>query len=49
MGTNKLVATTQDLPAVGDIITLKGTIYKDKDFGAGYKYNVIMEQATIQK
>jgi len=49
LGTNKLVATSQDLPAVGDIITLKGTIYKDKDFGAGYKYNVIMEQATIQK
>ena len=49
LGTNKLVATSQDLPAVGDIITLKGTIYKDKDFGAGYKYNVIMEQAAIQK
>jgi len=49
LGTNKLVATSQDLPVVGDIITLKGTIYKDKDFGAGYKYNVIMEQATIQK
>ena len=49
MGTNKLVATSQDLPAVGDIITLKGTIYKDKDFGAGYKYAVIMEQAVIQK
>jgi len=49
LGTNKLVATSQDLPAVGDIITLKGTIYKDKDFGAGYKYNVIMEKAAIQK
>jgi len=49
LGTNKLVATSQDLPAVGDIITLKGTIYQDKDFGAGYKYPVIMEQAAIQK
>lgn len=48
-GTNNLVATSQDLPAQGEIVTMKGTIYKDKDFGAGYKYSVIMEQATIQR
>lgn len=48
-GTNNLVVTSQDLPAAGDIVTMKGTIYKDKDFGAGYKYSVIMEQATIQR
>ncbi len=47
--TNKLVTTSQDLPAVGDIVTMKGTIYKDKDFGAGYKYAVIMEKASIAK
>jgi hypothetical protein len=49
MQTNKLVTTTQDLPAVGDIVTMKGTIYKDKDFGSGYKYGVIMENASIQR
>jgi len=48
-GTNKLVTTSQDLPAVGEIVTMKGTIYKDKDFGSGYKYNVIMEKASIQR
>ena len=48
-GTNKLVVTTQDLPAVGDVVTMKGTIYKDKDFGSGYKYAVIMEKATVVK
>ncbi len=48
LGTNKLVVTSQDLPAVGDIVTMKGTIYKDKDFGSGYKYTVIMEKASIQ-
>jgi hypothetical protein len=48
-GTNKLVATTNDLPAVGDIVTVKGTIHKDKDFGSGYKYGVIMENATVTK
>jgi hypothetical protein len=49
LGTNKLVTTSQDLPTVGDIVTMKGKIYKDKDFGSGYKYNVIMEEAKIQK
>ena len=49
MQTNKLVTTSNDLPAVGDIVTMKGTIYKDKDFGSGYKYGVIMENASIQR
>ncbi len=48
-GNNKLVVTSQEMPAVGDVVTMKGVIYKDKDFGAGYKYSVIMEQATIQR
>lgn len=48
-GTNNLVVTSQDQPAVGDVVTMKGTVYKDKDFGSGYKYNVIIEQGTVQK
>ena len=48
-GTHNLVATSQDLPAVGDVVTMKGTVYKDKDFGYGYKYSVIMEKASIQR
>ena len=48
-GTNKLVVTSDDMPAVGDVVTVKGTVSKDKDFGAGYKYNVIMEKASISK
>jgi hypothetical protein len=48
-GTHNLVATSQDVPSVGDIVIVKGTIYKDKDFGFGYKYDVIMEQASIQR
>ena len=47
--TNDLVATSQESPLVGDIVTITGTVYKDKDFGAGYKYSVIMEQASIQR
>jgi len=47
-GTNNLVVTTQDLPKVGDVVTAKGILYKDKDFGAGYKYKVIVEEATVK-
>jgi hypothetical protein len=48
-GTHDLVVTTvSDTATVGDAVTVRGTIYKDKDFGAGYKYDVIMEEATIQ-
>jgi len=48
-GTNNLVATSQDVPKVGDVVTAKGTLYKDKDFGAGYVYKVIVEEATVKQ
>jgi hypothetical protein len=48
-GTHDLVATSQDSPAIGDVVTVKGTIYRDKDFGAGYRYDVIMEEASLQR
>ena len=47
--TNNLVVTTQDVPAVGDVVTASGTMYKDKDFGAGYLYALIMEEASLLK
>lgn len=48
-GTNDLVVTTQDVPKVGDVVTAKGTLHKDKDFGAGYMYKVIVEEATVKQ
>jgi hypothetical protein len=48
-GTHNLVATTQDLAAVGDIVTITGTFAKDKDFGAGYLYKAIVEDAKVQQ
>ncbi len=48
-GTHNLVVTTQDLPNKGDVITMSGTLCEDKDFGAGYKYSVIVEEASILK
>ena len=48
-GSHDLAVTSKDLPAVGDIVTASGTLYKDKDFGAGYKYAVIVEKASVKK
>jgi hypothetical protein len=46
-GTNNLVVTSKALPSVGDIVTARGILYKDKDFGGGYRYEVIMEKADL--
>jgi len=48
-GTHDLVVTSDGEAAVGDVITVKGVVSKDKDFGGGYKYSVIMEKASIQR
>ncbi len=48
-GTHDLAITTQDLPNQGDVVTMGGTLYEDKDFGAGYKFAVIVEEASILK
>jgi len=46
-GTNDLTVTTQATAKVGDLVTVTGQIQVDRDFGAGYRYNVIMEDATV--
>jgi hypothetical protein len=48
-GNYDLVVTSQAMPSVGDVITISGTLYTDKDFGAGYRYKVIVEEASITK
>jgi len=48
-GTNRLVVTSQDLPAVGEVVTARGTLHKDRDFGYGYRYEMIMEDASLTR
>ena len=45
---NDLTVTTGDSAAVGDVV-VKGTVRVDKDFGAGYAYPVIVEDAKLAK
>jgi rRNA processing protein Gar1 len=42
-----LTITTQEQVNVGDVVTFEGTIALNKDFGAGYAYEVIMEEAKL--
>jgi len=44
-GNFDLTVTTNDRIAVGDVVTFEGKIALNKDFGAGYTYEVIMEGA----
>jgi len=46
---NDVTITTSDAAAVGDVITAKGTLILDKDFGAGYAYPVLIEDAKVTK
>lgn len=46
-GLYDLMITTQENLQVGDVVTFEGVIALDKDFGAGYFYKVIMEEAVI--
>ena len=34
---------------MNSVVTLEGTLAADKDFGAGYKYAAIIEQAALIK
>ena len=46
-GNNDLIVTTKASTAVGETIVLTGNIVLDKDFGAGYSYPVLLEDARI--
>lgn len=46
-GTDDLVVTTMETAAVGDKVLVKGVVASDKDFGSGYRYDVIVEEAEV--
>jgi hypothetical protein len=46
--THDLVVTTMAEPAVDAIVIIEGTLHANKDFGAGYKYDVIIEDAEVK-
>jgi hypothetical protein len=46
---NDITITTSDRASVGDVVLVKGTVRVDKDFGSGYAYPVIVEDAKLSK
>lgn len=45
--THDLVVTTKTEIGSPEVLTIEGTLAADKDFGAGYKYAVIIENAAV--
>jgi len=44
---NRLLATSQEVVAPGDLVVVKGTVKTDIDLGYGYQYKVLLEEATF--
>ena len=44
-----LTVTTSQTVEVGAVVLAKGTVGVDRDFGSGYKYPVILEEATLSR
>lgn len=44
---NDITVTTQDVVKKGDIVTVRGKVAAERDFGAGYAYAVMMEEAKV--
>ncbi|HEY0845864.1 MAG TPA: hypothetical protein VGE12_10885 [Noviherbaspirillum sp.] len=45
--TNNLIVRSKQTANVGDQVVITGMVVVDKDFGAGYFYPLIIEEATI--
>ena len=48
-GTNDLTVTSADAASVGETVSITGTVHTNKDFGSGYVYRVIVEDAKVVK
>ena len=46
-GTNDLMVTTNATATVGDVVVVRGKVAVDQDFGGGYRYAVLVEDATL--
>ena len=46
-GTHDLTVTSNASAKVGDIVVVEGKVAVDQDFGAGYKYGLLVEEAEV--
>ena len=46
-GTHDILVTSLATAKVGDVVTVTGTVAVNKDFGAGYSYGVLVQDARV--
>lgn len=46
---DKLVATTQQVPAIGDVVVVQGVMKTNVNLGSGYQYKLVIEDARFTK
>ena len=46
-GERAVIASTEDIAAVGSTVVVRGTVATDRDFGSGYNYSVLIEDAKV--
>ena len=46
--THDILVTSAAAAKIGDVVTISGVVRVNKDFGAGYTYKVLIEDAAIQ-
>ena len=47
-GTNDLTITSQETAHVDDVVEINGLVTVNRDFGFGYNYPLLLEEATIK-
>jgi len=45
---DEITITSQEAPKVGSTVTATGTLHRNRDFGSGYKYAVLIEEAKFR-
>jgi hypothetical protein len=45
---DEITVTSHDAPSVGSIVTATGSLHRNRDFGSGYSYAVLIEEAKIR-
>jgi hypothetical protein len=44
---NNLIITCKELPKLGEVVTVNGTLYNNMTFGSGYRYGVLVDASRI--
>ena len=47
-GSNDITLTTQNSTKVGDTVLVTGQVVLNQDFGQGYKYSLLVENAKLE-